>query len=167
VLHEVNAAKLRTTLWAAGVAKTSRRLEALRRILEALDPDRRFRGVYEYRVVSQSFDRVALQPIRVSTGMPDLQRVLVRPGIAGTRSDLMLGSRVLVAFIDGTQSRPVIIAFEDAEGAGFVPIKTEIKASAEINLANGVLGVARITDPVVAGPWAGSITGASLKVRAG
>lgn len=168
VLHEVSTgAKLRTTIWGAGIASTTRRLAAWRRILEALDPDRRFAGVYEYRIVSQDGERLNLQPIRVSIGMPELQRVPVSPGIAGARANHLIGARVLVAFIDASQARPVVIGFEDAEGAGFVPIKTELKATAEINLANGILGVARLTDPVVAGPWAGTITGASVKVRAG
>jgi len=159
VLHEVSpAAKLRSTIWGAGVAITSRRLTALTRIMEALDPDRRFRGVYEYRIVTQDLERLNLQPVRVSTGMPDLQRVYVRPGVPGVKALHALGSRVLVAFVDANPSFPVVVAFEDAEGQGFAPLQINIGKPA-------ILGAARMTDTVQAGPFGGVITGGSTLVR--
>jgi hypothetical protein len=161
VLHELEPGALRTTLWGSGIAGTSRRLVALRRIFEQLDPRAKYRGVFEYRVVTQSGERVSLQPIRVSVGMPDLQRVPVRPGLAGTRADLALGSRVLVGFVDADPARPVVVGFEDAEGAGFVPSEISIGAVSGAPLAarqgdtvkvllppavfSGVIGVAPAT----------------------
>jgi hypothetical protein len=170
VLHEVTpAGGLRSTLWGAGISSTSRRLAAWRRIADQLDPSRRFRGVFEYRIVTQDTERANLQPIRVSVGMPDLQRVYIRPGVPGTRADHTLGSRVLVGFIDGDPSRPAVLGFEDAEGGGFLPIKLEITATAAIEIG-GVAGLpsARQTDPVQAGPFTGVITGpCSPKVKVG
>jgi hypothetical protein len=166
VLHEVTPGALRSTLWGAGAASTSRALTAFRRLLEQLDPDRAFRGIFEYRVVTQEAERVNLQPIRVSTGMPELQRVPVRPGVSGARADLALGSRVLVGFVDATPARPFVFAFEDADGDGFVPLTLELDAVASISLGAGaVLGAARMTDPVVAGPFGGTVTGGSMKTR--
>jgi hypothetical protein len=167
VLHELApGGGLRTTIWGSGLASVNRRLVALRRIFEQLDPDRRFRGTYEYRVVSQEFERVNLQPIRVSTGMPDLQRVPVRPGIPGARATHAVGSRVLVAFVDGAPSRPVVMSFEDADGEGFVPLTLELAADTMIKIGAGaVLAAARMTDPVQAGPFTGAITGGSAKAR--
>lgn len=168
VLHEIAVGgNLRSTIWGAGIAETSRRLAAWRRIMEQLDPGRRFRGVFEYRVVTQDGERINLQPIRVSTGMPDLQRVPVRPGVSGARADVALGSRVLVGFVDSDPARPCVLAFEDAEGDGFIPIKLEIDATAiEIG---GVAGLpsARVTDPILAGPWSGTIVSGSAKVKVG
>lgn len=159
VLHEISpGAKLRSTIWGAGAAITSRRLTALTRIMEALDPDRRFRGVYEYRIVTQDLERLNLQPVRVSTGMPDLQRVFVRPGVPGVKAMHALGSRVLVCFVDANPSFPVVVAFEDAEGQGFAPLQINIGKPA-------LLGAARMTDTVQAGPFGGVITGGSAIVR--
>jgi hypothetical protein len=167
VLHELApGTALRSTLWAAGIASTTRRLSGMRRILEQLDPRRRYRGIYEYRIVTQEGERVNLQPIRVSIGMPDLSRVPVRPGVSGARADLALGSRVLVGFIEADPARPVVLAFEDAEGDGFSPTILEFNASATIKIGAGaVLPAARQTDPVVAGPFAGTITVGSTKTR--
>jgi hypothetical protein len=165
VLHELSGAALRTTLWGKGIAHTSRALTAFRRLLEQLDPDRRFRGVYEYRVASIEGARVNLEPVRVSTGMPPLPRVEVRPGIPGARADLPDGSRVLVGFIDASPGRPVVVGFEDAEGDGFVPTRLALDALT-IELGEGaLLGAARLTDAVVAGPFGGAITGCSAKTR--
>jgi len=167
VVHEVTPEGFRSTLWAKGQAETSRRLTAWRRIADQLDPDRRFRGVYEYRVITQDGERLNLQPIRTSIGMPVLERVFVRPGIAGARVKVALGARVLVGFVNAERARPVVLAFEDAEGDGFVPLELDLDASTVIKLAGGTLGVARLGDTVQAGPFTGTITSASLKVRAG
>jgi hypothetical protein len=168
VLHEVSAAGgLRSTIWGKGIADTSRSIAALRRIFEQLDPDRAFRALYEYRIVTQTGERVNLQPVRVSTGMPELQRVPIRPGVAGTRATHALGARVLVGFVDASPARPVVLGFEDADGEGFVPSVLELDAETTIRLGAGAaLAAARVTDPVVAGPFAGTITGpGSLKTR--
>ena len=123
VQHEVSAeGGLRSTLWGRrGAAGTSRGLEAFQKIFDSLDPDRAYRGVTEYRVVTRTGSRLNLQPVRVSTGMPDLARVSVRPGVAGCEADVALGSKVLVGFIECDPARPYVAAFEDAEGEGFVP----------------------------------------------
>jgi len=167
VMHELAAgAGLVSTIWGAGIAQTDRALTAMRRILEQLDPGRPFRGVYEYRIVTQEGERLNLQPVRVSTGMPDLQRVPVRPGIPGARADHAPGSRVLVLFVDATPARPVVVGYEDADGDGFVPVVLELDATTTINLGAGAtLAAARLTDPVVCGPFAGAITGGSAKTR--
>jgi hypothetical protein len=146
VLHEITPKGVRSTIWGARGSERSRRLEAYRLLLDQLDPDRAFRAVWEYRVVTQSGERLTLQPVRVSTGMPDLSSVPVRPGVSGARSTVALGSRVLVAFVDGSPSRPVVVGFEDAEGEGFTPILTEIDASTFVNLGAGALPVARLGD---------------------
>jgi hypothetical protein len=169
VLHELTPAGLRTTLWGAGIAATSRRLAAWRRIFEQLDPSRRYRGVFEYRIVTQDGERANLQPIRVSLGMPDLQRVFIRPGVPGARADHALGSRVIVGFVDGDPARPAVLGFEDAEGGGFLPTKLELDATTAIEIGGAAgLPAARQTDAVLAGPWSGTIVGpCSMKVKVG
>lgn len=184
VRHELDAKKgLRTTLWGKGGI---RRLDSLRSVIEQMFPDWKYHGLTEYRVVTLEGARVNLQPVRVSTGMPDLRRVKTRPGLPGAKADLKLGSVVLVGFVDSSPSRPVILAFEDSEGDGWKPPKVELDADA-IVLAAGSAYAARVGDAVtitsaqilaagmVAGgnpvtistPLAGSITGGSSKVKVG
>lgn len=151
VLHEVSSDGLRSTVWGARGA-SSRTLQAFGAILEALDPDRKFRGQAEYRVTSRSGDRVALEPVRVSTGMPNLARVVARPGLPGCKGGAAIGSRVLVAFADSSPARPYVCGYEDADGAGFVPTTLVLDASSSIKLGDGATkGVARDGDDICLG----------------
>jgi hypothetical protein len=163
VLHEATPeGALRTRVWGAGTSATSRSLAAWRKLFEALDPSRKFRGVYEYRVVLQNGKRLDLQPVRVSAGMPSLLRVPVWPGVSGCDSDVILGSRVLVNFIDSDPSRPYVCALEETGGEGFKPLALRIDAATTIRLGAGALPVARATD--MAGIY--PITTTQIKVLA-
>lgn len=140
VEHVLDAAGVRTTLWGRGIADTSRLSEALRRIVEGITAGSRWHAVWEYRVVQKASgsggaepwptmgDLLDLQIVRVSTGMPDLRRVRVRPGVAGMRSHPPLGSRVLVAFVNGDPGRPMVVGFDEQDGPGAVADDIAIRA---------------------------------------
>ncbi len=120
VEHSISAqGGLRSKIWGARGGGSSRALDGLASLLDVLDPDRAFRGVTEYRVVTRTGKRLNLQPVRVSTGMPDLARVRVRPGVAGLESEVPLGSTVLVTFVNSDPSRPVVTSFGDPEEETF------------------------------------------------
>lgn len=143
---------LRSTIWSGRGTGASRRLASIKRLVEALFPQLPFLGTWEYRVVTQEGKRLNLQPVRVSTGMPTLRRVPMRPGQAGSDSDLTPGARVLVTFVDGQPGRPAVVALEDAEGSGFKPIMTSIDATTLVKLGAGALPVARAGD-LAGGIW--------------
>ena len=177
VLHEVSAeGGLRSTVWGGASVPA---LDSMRQILEALDPDRHFRGVTEYRVDTLSGSRMNLQPVRSSTGMPYLKLVTVRPGVAGCKATVALASRVLVGFVESDPSRPYVAAFEDADGTGFMPTSLALLAgtaalarvgdevtvsSAQILAATMVSGGGPVT---VSLPLKGTITTGSTKVTCG
>jgi hypothetical protein len=146
VKHEINDKGLRTTIWGKQGGTTSRRLEAERKKFEALFPNLPFLAPWEYRVVLLNGSRLDLQPVRRSSGMPDLQRVPMRPGVSGSKSTLVPGCRVIVQFIDGDPFRPEVTAFEDSDGSGFKPLITEIDANTLVKLGAGLLPVARTGD---------------------
>lgn len=139
-------------------AALPRRIDALRKLFDALDPRRAYRGLAEYRVVSQEGDRLNLQIARSGTGLPDLARVPVR-GLSGVKQMHALGSLVLVGFADSDPSRPAVVAQEAAGVPGWMPLALEIGAAP-------TLGVARQTDPVIAGPFGGTITLGSARIKA-
>lgn len=144
VEHTLENDKLRTTVWGEGEgAKAGSIADSMRGIVGTLTARHRFFAPWEYRVVTRSGERYALQPVRVSSGMPTLQNVRVRGGVAGAREHLTLGSLVLVSFVDGLPSRPVITGFDDPESPGFIP--------AELALAGTVvrLGTLAGNDPIV------------------
>jgi hypothetical protein len=148
---------LRAKLYAR--PRQGRRAVAFARLIDALIPGLRLRGTFEYRIVSQSGERLNLQPVRSRADLPDLARVPVRAGVAGYRSNHSPGAQVLVAFLDGDASRPAVVGFDAPDSPGWQPLTLEF--------GGGVpLGVARLTDPVQAGPFAGVVTGASARVKA-
>ncbi len=143
----------------AGAAGPSERLQLWADLLAALDPRARYRGCYEYRVVTQSLERLNLQPVRVSAAMPDLANVPVRlaPGI---KAKHLLGSLVVVAFADADPSRPFVFAGDAADAPGWMPIEIDLGGP-------GALPIAYQTSPVQAGPFSGTVVlGSTLaKVR--
>ncbi len=151
-------AGLRARLYAAAGAP-SRRVAALARLLAAHDPNARFRGVHEYRVVTQTGERLNLQPVRSRASLPDLARVPVRAGVPGVKATHAPGSQVLVAFLDADPSRPAVVGFDEPTQPGWMPLFLEFGGPL-------ALGVARVTDAVQAGPFAGVITAGSLRVKA-
>lgn len=155
---ELGADGLRARLYASPAP--SRRVAALARLLAAHDPGARFRGVHEYRVVTQSGERLNLQPVRSRAALPDLARVPVRAGVPGVKATHAPGSAVLVAFLDGDPSRPAVVGFDEPTQPGWMPVLLEFGAAP-------TLGVARLTDTVQAGAFAGVITGASARIKAG
>jgi hypothetical protein len=137
----------------------TRRARALASIFDAVDPRRRYRGTFEFRVLSQSGDRFTLQPARAASGLPLLENVPVRPGVAGARADVQLGELVLVTFADADPSRPCVVAHDAPDAPGWMPLTIELGEAP-------TLGVARLTDTVQAGAFAGVITGASARIKA-
>jgi hypothetical protein len=149
VLHEVSGeGGLRSTIWGAGYAGGQLEDVMAGYILRVLPWLLYARGPVEYRVVDQAGERLTLQPIRVSLGMPDLDRIVMRPGVPGVRADVQLGSRVLVQFIEADPSRPVVTGFEDAEGGGFAHELLELSAEDDDVPSNPIGRVVRYGDSV-------------------
>lgn len=124
VEYELDSTRLTVRVYAGRTL--ARRLAAYAKLLEGLDPWRRYRGVFEFRVVTQSGHRLNLQPVRVASEMPDLANVPVRPGASGLRATVALGERVLVSFIDGDPSRPCVTSHEEPGSPGWNPQLIEL-----------------------------------------
>lgn len=156
---ELGADGVRARLYASA-AGASRRAQAFARLLTAADPGARFRSVHEYRIVTQAGERLNLQPVRSRAQLPDLARVPVRAGVPGVKATHKPGAQVLVAFLDGDPSRPAVVGFDAPDQPGWMPLFLELGEAP-------TLGVARQTDPVIAGGFAGTITVASTRIKAG
>jgi len=134
-------------------------LASQRRIFEALFPDIRYRGAFEFRVVTQAGEKLNLQPVRLASGFGDLAEVTVRC-MAGVKAVHLPGSLVVVQFLEADPSRPVVTGFDDPDAPGWMPLQLLLGEEPQ-------LGIARMTDPVQAGPFAGAITLASARIKAG
>ena len=124
VEYSLDADRL-TVMVYAGPCST-RRVDAWAGLLDALDPQRHYRGSYEYRVVTQSGERLNLQAVRAASGKPDLALVPVRPGMAGERATVTLGELVLVTFVDADPSRPAVTSHEAPDAPGWSPTLLEL-----------------------------------------
>ena len=86
-------------------------------------------GLYRFRVSEMDGERVKLQAVSRAAGLPDILPVDMYPGLAGAHGELTLGAEVLVQFIEGDPSMPVITQFAGRRGPGHVPTKMTIDAS--------------------------------------
>jgi hypothetical protein len=145
----------------------------------------RLPGLYRYRIVSAVGDRVDLQAVRKAAGVPDLLKVSMWPGVAGSHATLAPSAEVLVQFLEGDPSQPVVTAFAGKDGAGFVPLLLELGGAGgpfaarvgdpvQVTLPpaafSGTIGGSPATGTVTWVPPAvanGTIVGGSTKVRIG
>lgn len=99
--------------------------------------DRRIYGTYRYRVVNMKGDgRVEIQAVSKAPGLPDLTPVHMWPGLAGVFNKLTLSSEVLVQFIDGDPTQPVITHFAGKTGVAWEPQTIDIAVSGNPTLSS-------------------------------
>jgi hypothetical protein len=74
---------------------------------------------------------VELQAVRQAAGLPDALPATQIPGIAGAWAKLANGAEVLVEFIEGDPSQPIVTGFTPKGGGGFVPERLTLGATSE------------------------------------
>ncbi|MDF3069179.1 MAG: hypothetical protein K0R38_4780 [Polyangiaceae bacterium] len=142
----VEGGKLRVKAWCGGTASSAGELADLLKAIVARATDEKLFGKYRYRVVSQVEGRLNLQATKKRAGLPDAVAVSMWPGVAGTHAVFDLGAggnqgiEVLVEFIEGDRTQPVVTHFVGKDTPGFVP--------RELVLCGGHQPVARQGDTV-------------------
>lgn len=158
VEFELTASRLTARVY-GGPSALTKRFRAYRTIFNSLFPQLPYLATREYRVVDQSDERLDLQPVRTGGGWPALDGVPVR-GPSGFKVKHLPGSLVIVTFLEGDPSRPMVTGGDAPDAPGWMPL--------EIQLGDDpALGIARVGDTVLAGPYAGVITGSSARIKAG
>lgn len=159
--------KLRVLAWCGSGEGTGDRIaRALAKVARA-EAAKRLHGLWRYRVLRMSDERVECQAVSKAAGLPDVIPLSMRPGVAGMWAKLKPSSQVLVQFIEGDPALPIVTHFEEADGDGFLPAVVEINAGNRVDIGNGHMGAARMNDKVIAGPFGGTITTGSTKVFVG
>jgi hypothetical protein len=130
---EIGAQRLRATVWLGGNDSTQGgRLGSLLATIAQRATDGQIVGLWRYRVVSMATDgRVNLQAVKRGGAVPDLLTVDQWPGVAGAFAKLALGAIVLVQFVEGDPSQPVITGFTKKGAGGFVPDVLTLGAESE------------------------------------
>lgn len=89
-----------------------------------------------YRVVQIGADkRLHLQIIKRASGFPDALPIAIWPGVPGGAGEPKLGSTVLVQFIEGDPSLPIVTHFASPhDSAFFVPANASLDATTLVRL---------------------------------
>jgi hypothetical protein len=119
---EATAEELRMTAWCGGGAAGAGQIAGLLQALVARATEGPLWGTYRYRLVRMSVDRVELQIVRKAAGLPDMLPLSMWPGVAGVHAVLTPGAEVLVEFIEGDRTMPIVTHFAGKDGVGFVPV---------------------------------------------
>lgn len=139
---------VRVRAWTgAQTAGRGRLAGALQRIV-ARATDGRLHGLWRYRVVQMSGDRVELQAVRQRPGLPDVLPISMWPGVAGAHAELAGGAEVLVQFIEGDRTQPIVTHFAGKDGVGWVPANLLLDASTRIDLGAGAESFVALADAV-------------------
>ncbi len=96
--------------------------------------DDQIHGLWRYRVVRVVANRLELQAVRQSAGLPDLILVSMWPGAPGIHGDPEPGSECVVQFIEGDRTQPIVTHFVGKDGASFIPVALEL-AGADFKVA--------------------------------
>lgn len=156
---------LRLECWTAeALQEENRLLRALKAVVRWATPKADFSVPYRYRVFGMTGNRVNLQAVRKGAGLPDLLSISMRPGIAGAWANLTPGSLVLVTFIEGDPTLPIVTHFEDRDGPGWRPVDLYLDASNKVRIGSGSYKpVARLGDGVSGGTLAVIGSGVTLQ----
>lgn len=133
----------------------------IRAIIRSEFPNIGFLGVYEY-VIQVTGTTVSADPVDTTLGLPAIADMKMAASLMGETVKPTVGKICYVVFLNGDRTKARVIGAEGSADEISVP------ATTSITLADGALGVARLTDTVLAGGmFAGNITSASAKVKAG
>lgn len=139
---EADSVGIKVTAWCGGGERTAGRLADLWRALVTRMGENGLTGLYRYRVVTMAGARVTLQSVRRNAGLPDIATISQWPGVAGVHAELTPGAEVLVTFIEGDRTMPIVTHYAGKDGIGFVPVQLVLGGDA------GAAPVARLGDTV-------------------
>jgi hypothetical protein len=145
--------KITADVW-CGTAAGSELESAMRGIVAALTPQ--LYGHYRYRVVRHDNDRVNLQPVRQTLGLPDLKAISLWVGVSGATMKLTPGCEVLVVFEGGDRSYPMAVAYAPKGGNGFAPVHVDLGGEAGAPAARSGDSVEVLLPPAI---FSGTIAG--------
>lgn len=152
-------------------------LDAIRAIVREEFPRARFSGLYQYgiKAVSGSPPNVLIDcsPVDQTIGLPELVGLPMQPGISGITSIPSVGLGCVVAFLDGSPTKPIVLGVDslgvnpvarlgDAVTSFLPPTMAALVTGPP---ASPLLGTTIVI--AVANPIGGVITGGSGKAYSG
>lgn len=118
-----------------GASVSGRLLSAFRAVVQR-ETDHQLYGVHRYRVLRMSGDRVEIQAVDRWRGLPDLSPISLFPGVPGVHAELVDGQELLVSFISGDRTQPVVTHFAGKDGRGWLPTSLILAATDSVLLGS-------------------------------
>lgn len=158
----IGGGSLRIRAWCGGGEESRGRLGGLLTSIARHAAGDRIWGKWRYRVLSMNPDgRVRLQAVSSAAGLPDVLPAPQWAGGAGVHAELTAGAEVLVEFVEGSPTMPIVTGFAPKGATGHVP--------ESLSLCDGTRQVARVGDqvkvfmsPGIPVPITGTVGGAPL-----
>lgn len=91
--------------------------QALRGIVAAFTSQTRYLGVFEYEVATAEESKLSARPTDKALGLPELVDVPLVSPTSGFTAKLTPGVRVLIAFVNGSPHRPVVVSSDASKPA--------------------------------------------------
>jgi hypothetical protein len=151
---------LRVVAWCGGAAASRGRLEDLLVVIARRALGGKLFGKYRYRLQTMAADgRVNLQVVSKADGLPNILPISMKPGVSGWHAELVGGTEVLVEFIGGEPTDPIVTGFPGKGEPGLTPLS--------LSFGDGTAPIARVGDtincffpPTI--PFSGTIAGSPV-----
>lgn len=113
----------------------ARIVAALKRIVLELVAPTAYHALVRYRyVATDPFDRAVLQIVRQGTGWPSVLPVAKVTGVPGGDGEPKPGAIVLVSFIEGDPSLPMVTHYARTDDNAFVPVSSSLDAEGTVRI---------------------------------
>lgn len=117
------------------VGVTGKLLATLRALVREMTAHTDYHALIRYRVVSVAPDkRLRLQIVRKASGFPDVLPISIVPGLPGGKGEPAAGAIVLVSFIEGDPSMPIVTHFSRPDDPKFLPVNASLDATGTLEL---------------------------------
>lgn len=113
-----------------------RLMAALRAILQAEDPQRIYRGCWEYFVQSSDGTNCDMAPTDTTVPLPPLRNIPMRAGLPGTVGTPTNGTKCYVMFANADPGKPVIVGYDTPSAQ-----KITVKSSGTVAVTGGTVNV--------------------------
>jgi hypothetical protein len=132
---------LRIVAWCGGEPASRGRLEELLVAIARRALGGKLFGKYRYRLQTMAPDgRVNLQVVSKADGLPNVLPISMKPGVAGWHAELTAGTEVLVEFVAGEPTDPIVTGFPGKGEPGLTPVS--------LSFGDGTAAIARVGDTV-------------------
>jgi hypothetical protein len=97
-----------------------------------------YSGVFDYQVVFSNGSTVDALPVDTSRGLPPVQGIPIRTGIAGASCEPTPGSHLAIGFLDQNPTKPYVLGVFDSTGALSVTLNTSTGTAEHLTTIEGV-----------------------------